>query len=142
SHVEWSTGRVNDVAELCRRARDAGALSIVDGAHAPGQLDLDLEAIGADVYAGNCHKWLCNVRPSAFLYVRPEVQHLIEPLVVSWDWDENAGFVEQNRWQGTTNPCSYLTVPDAIDFQAEHDWPAVRSRCHGLLAAADFGLEP
>ena len=59
SHVEWTTGRVNDVAELCRRAREAGALSIVDGAHAPGQLELDLDAIGADVYAGNCHKWLC-----------------------------------------------------------------------------------
>ena len=57
SHIEWTSGRVNDVASLCARARTAGALSIVDGAHAPGQIDLDLETLGADVYAGNCHKW-------------------------------------------------------------------------------------
>jgi isopenicillin-N epimerase len=56
SHIEWTSGRVNDVASLCARARAAGALSIVDGAHAPGQFDLDLEVLGADVYAGNCHK--------------------------------------------------------------------------------------
>jgi isopenicillin-N epimerase len=55
SHIEWISGRINDVGSLCARARAAGALSIVDGAHAPGQIDLDLEAIGADVYAGNCH---------------------------------------------------------------------------------------
>ena len=136
SHVEWSSGRVNDVADLCRRARDAGALSIVDGAHAPGQIDLDLEAIGADVYAGNCHKWLSAPKGSGFLYVRPEVQHLIEPLVVSWDWDESNSWAEQNRWQGTRDPAAYLSVPAAIDFQAEHDWPAVRRRCHALLERA------
>jgi len=142
SHVEWTSGRVNDVAELCRRAREAGALSIVDGAHAPGQIDVDLAAIGADVYAGNCHKWLCAPKGSAFLYARPEVQPLIEPLVVSWDWVEGAAFHELHRWQGTRDPAAYLAVPAAIDFQAEHDWPAVRRRCHDLLAAVDFGLEP
>jgi isopenicillin-N epimerase len=121
SHVEWSSGRVNDVAEACRRAHAAGALAIVDGAHAPGQLDLALDAIGADVYCGNCHKWLCAPKGSAFLYVRREVQHLIEPLVVSWDWDEARPWPEQNRWQGTRDPAAYLSVPAAIDFQAEHD---------------------
>ena len=117
---------MNDVAELCRVARDAGALSIVDGAHAPGQIELDLEALGADVYTGNCHKWLCNLRPSAFLYARPEVQDIFEPLVISWDWRDGASFPERHRWQGTLNPCAYLTIPNAIDFQAEHNWPAVR----------------
>ena len=142
SHIEWSTGRVNDLAPLVARTGAAGALLVVDGAHAPGQIELDLDALGADVYAGNCHKWLCNLRPSAFLYARPEVQGMIDPLVISWDYTEDAPFSVRHRWQGTTNPCAYLTVPTAIDFQAEHDWPSVRQRCHELLAAADLGLEP
>jgi len=144
SHVEWSSGRVNDVAEACRRARAAGALSIVDGAHAPGQLELALDAIGADVYSGNCHKWLCAPKGSGFLYVRPEVQELIEPLVVSWDWEESSTWPEQNRWQGTRDPSAYLSVPAAIEFQEEHDWPAVRRRSHALLdhARDRLALEP
>ena len=142
SHIEWTSGRVNDVAEICRRARDAQVLSIVDGAHAPGQIDLDLEATGADVYAGNCHKWLCAPKGSGFLYARPEAQRLIDPLVVSWDWGDGAAFHELHRWQGTRDPSAFLAVADAIEFQAAHDWPAVRDRCHTLLEAADFGLEP
>jgi isopenicillin-N epimerase len=142
SHIEWISGRVNDLRPVVEAARAAGALSIVDGAHAPGQIPLALDELGADVYAGNCHKWLCNSRPSAFLYARPEVQDMIEPLVISWDYVDGASFPERHRWQGTLSPCAYMTVPHAIDFQAEHDWPSVRSRCHDILAAADFGLEP
>jgi isopenicillin-N epimerase len=142
SHVEWTSGRVNDVAALCTRAREAGALSIVDGAHAPGQIDLDLDSIGADVYSGNCHKWLCAPKGSGFLYARPEVQPLIDPLIVSWDWSDVAAFHELHRWQGTRDPSAYLAVPAAIDFQAEHDWPAVRERCHALLAALELPFEP
>jgi isopenicillin-N epimerase len=142
SHVEWTSGRVNDVARICRRAREGGVLSIVDGAHAPGQIELDLEAIGADVYAGNCHKWLCAPKGSGFLYARPEAQRLIDPLVVSWDWGDGAAFHELHRWQGTRDPSAFLAVADAIAFQAAHDWPSVRERCHALLAAEDFGLDP
>jgi isopenicillin-N epimerase len=115
SHVEWTSGRVNDIAELCRRAREAGALSIVDGAHAPGQIDLDLDALGADVYAGNCHKWMCAPKGSGFLYARPDVQHQIDPLVISWDWGDGAAFHELHRWQGTRDPSAFLAVRDAID---------------------------
>ena len=144
SHIEWISGHVNDVASLCARTRAVGALSIVDGAHAPGQIDLDLEAIGADVYAGNCHKWLCAPKGSAFLYARPEVQGLIDPLVVSWDWADGAAFHELHRWQGTRDPSALLAVPAAIEFQAQHDWPAVRERCHALLERVRdaIGLEP
>jgi len=142
SHIEWSSGRVNDVGALCVRAREAGALSIVDGAHAPGQIDLDLESLGADVYAGNCHKWMCAPKGSAFLYATPQAQRLIEPLVVSWDWADGAAFHELHRWQGTRDPSAFLAVPSAIEFLAEHDWPRVRERCHALLAEGDLGLEP
>jgi isopenicillin-N epimerase len=142
SHVEWTTGRVNHIAPVCAAAREAGALTIVDGAHAPGQIDLDLESLGADFYAGNCHKWLCAPKGSGFLYARPEVQSLVDPLVVSWDWVDGAAFHERHRWQGTRDPSAYLAVEAAIDFQEEHGWAAVRERCHTLLAGADFGLEP
>jgi isopenicillin-N epimerase len=142
SHVEWTSGRVNDVGALCRTAREAGVLTVVDGAHAPGQIDVDLEAIGADVYAGNCHKWLCAPKGSGFLHAQPDLQHLIDPLVVSWDFVDGAAFHARHRWQGTRDPSPYLAVPAAIEFQAANDWPRVRERCHALLAAADFGLEP
>ncbi len=144
SHIEWISGRVNDVASLCERARAAGALSIVDGAHAPGQIPLDLQSLGADVYAGNCHKWLCAPKGSAFLYARPAAQQLIDPLVVSWDWVEGAAFHELHRWQGTRDPSAFLAVPTAIDFQAAHDWPTIQARCHRLLERVrdGIGLEP
>jgi isopenicillin-N epimerase len=142
SHVEWTTGRVNDVARACALARAAGAISIVDGAHAPGQIPLALDALGADLYAGNCHKWLCGPKGSGFLHARPEVQGLLEPAVISWDWVDGAAFHQRHRWQGTRDPSAYLAVPAAIDFQAEHGWDDVRHRCHELLASADLGLEP
>jgi isopenicillin-N epimerase len=142
SHVEWTSGRVNDVAAVCARAREHEVLSIVDGAHAPGQLELDLGAVGADVYAGNCHKWLCAPKGSAFLHARPDAQRLIDPLVVSHDWNDGNAFHQVHRWQGTRDPSALLAIPAALDFQAEHDWPRVRARCHDLLAQADVGLEP
>ncbi len=142
SHIEWSTGRVNDLAPLVGRTRAAGALLVVDGAHAPGQLDLDLEGLGVDVYAGNCHKWLCAPKGSGFLYARPEAQPLIEPSVVSWDWLDGAAFADRHRWQGTRDPSALLAVPAAIAFQADHDWPSIRARCHSLLASLELPFEP
>ena len=141
SHVEWTSGRVNDLAPLIAAARDTGAVSIVDGAHAPGQIDLALDELGPDVYAGNCHKWLCAPKGSGFLYARPEAQASIDPLVVSWDWGDGNAFHQLHRWQGTRDPSAYLAVPAAIDFQAEHDWPRVRERCHALLASLELPFE-
>jgi isopenicillin-N epimerase len=142
SHVEWSTGRINDLAPLVTRTRETGTLLVVDGAHAPGQIELDLESLGADVYAGNCHKWMLSPKGAAFLYARPEVQPLIEPTIVSWDWLDDASFPDRHRWQGTRDTSAYLAVPAAIAFQAEHDWPAVRARCRRLLAALELPFAP
>ncbi len=140
SHITSPTALILPVAEICRRAREHGILTVIDGAHAPGQIDLALDEIGADFYTGNCHKWLCSQRPSGFLYARPEVQQLLHPLVVSWGWEPNEPFLEPFQymfeWMGTFNPATFLSIPAAIDFQTERNWPAVRAACHELLLDA------
>src|SRR5262245_58497817 len=100
SHITSPTALVLPVEEVCAAARKAGVLSIVDGAHVPGHIPLDVRAVGADVYAGNCHKWLCAPKGSGFLWARPEHQQWIEPLVISWGYHESAGFGERHGWQG------------------------------------------
>jgi isopenicillin-N epimerase len=136
SHITSQTALTFPVEEICRRAREAGVLSIVDGAHVPGQLPLDLSAVGADIYTAACHKWLCAPKGSAFLYARREVQPMLEPLVVSWGWEAEepsaSQYVDHHEWQGTRDPSAFLAVPAAIEFQRQHDWEAVRERCHQL----------
>ncbi len=124
SHITSPTALRLPVEEICTAARRAGVLSIVDGAHAPGQISLDLGALGADVYAGNCHKWLCAPKGSGFLWARPEHQEWIEPLVISWGYHEEADFGERHGWQGTQDPAAYLTVPTAIEVHATFDLAA------------------
>ncbi len=140
SHITSVTALIFPVAELCRRARAAGILTLVDGAHAPGQIPLDLAAVGADFYTGNCHKWLCAPKGAAFLHARPDVQPLVEPLVVSWGWEPEvpgpSPFIDQLEYTGTRDYAAALTVPDAMDWQAAHDWPAVQAACHERLRRA------
>ena len=140
SHITSPTALILPVKEICRRARVNGILSIIDGAHALGQLPLDLSDIGADFYTSNAHKWLCSPKGSAFLYVRREMQNLIEPLVVSWGYEsEKPGaskFVDEQEWNGTRDIAAYLSVPEAIRFCAEYDWQRVREQCHALARIA------
>ena len=143
SHITSATAVVIPVEEHCRRARELGILSVVDGAHAPGQVPVDLAAIGADAYAGNCHKWLCAPKGAGFLWVRPELQERIRPLVVSWGWPED-DFVARHAWQGTRDPAAWLAIPAAIEFQREWGWDEVRARCRVLVErfVEASGLEP
>ena len=145
SHITSPTALIFPAAEICRRARAAGILTVVDGAHAPGQIPLNLSDLGADIYAGACHKWLCAPKGAAFLYARPEAQVWLQPLVISWGWEaEQPGpsrFVDWHQWQGTRDMAAYLAVPAAIRFQAEHEWDAVRARCHALAAETRARIE-
>jgi isopenicillin-N epimerase len=145
SQITSTTALILPVAELCARAREAGILSVVDGAHVPGQLELALDALGADVYLGNCHKWLCAPKGTAFLHARPEVQARIDAAIVSWGYSETVEghtafdaylgatpFLRRHQWQGTRDLSAFLAVPAAIDFQRQHRWAEVRRRCHEL----------
>ena len=131
SHVTSPTAIRLPIEELCRRARVAGIVTVVDGAHGPGQLDLDLGALGADFYAGNCHKWLCAPKGCGFLHARAEHRDALRPNVVSWG-AEATRFVERHGWQGTADPSAFLALPAAIDFHGEHLAP-YRAACHELV---------
>lgn len=136
SHITSPTALILPVAAICRRAREAGILTVIDGAHVPGHLPLDLGALGADIYTGNCHKWLCAPRGAGFLYVHPDHQDWLEPDVMSWGWHDAAPFAERHQWQGTRDVAAYLSVPAAIDFQRRHDWASIQARCHDLAIYA------
>jgi len=137
SHITSPTAWILPAQELVRRAREAGIITVIDGAHAPGQIPLALDEMGVDFYTGNCHKWMMSPPGSAFLYARPEVQDLLEPLIVSWGWGNDeprvTRFVDEHQIQGTRDISAFLAVPTAIEFMKEHDWDAVRARCHELL---------
>jgi len=145
SHVTSSTALVLPVAEICDEARRRGLLSIVDGAHAPGQVPLDLNALGADVYAGNFHKWMCAPKGSGFLWAQPNHHDWLQAPIVSCGWEDGGSFISRIERQGTRDPAAYLATPSAIAFVGQHDQ---RERCHQLALsarrelAALFRVEP
>lgn len=140
SHITSPTALIFPAREICRRARAAGIISIVDGAHAIGQIPLDLEDLGADFYTSNLHKWLCCPKGSAFLYARREIQHLVEPLIVSWGYQaekpSESRFIDEQEWTGTRDIAAYLVTPVALEFFRVHQWEAVRAQCHTLAQYA------
>jgi isopenicillin-N epimerase len=138
SHITSPTALVLPVAEICAAARAAGALAIVDGAHAPGQVPVDLEDLGADVYAGNCHKWLCAPKGAGFLWARPEHQRWIAPLVISWGYGAERTFADRHGWQGTRDPTASLSIPAAIEAHGTFDL----ERCRRLAASFHDRLPP
>lgn len=141
SHITSPTALIMPVEEICRRAREMGILTIIDGAHVPGHLPLNLWELGADIYAGNLHKWFCAPKGAAFLYVRPEEQLWVESLIVSWGWGPTgvlspSTFVDRNEWQGTRDIAAFLAIPAAIAFQQKIGWADNLHRGHLLASMA------
>lgn len=142
SHITSPTALILPVEKICARARQHGILSIIDAAHSPGQIPLDLKHLDADVVFGNCHKWMLSPKGAAFLYVKREQQHLVEPLIVSWGYQPTSEtttgsrFIDLLQWTGTKDPAAALAVPAAIQFMQEHHWQDVRLKCHELLRHA------
>lgn len=142
SHYTSSTAFRMPVEEVCRRARELGIITVIDAAHSPGQIPVDLRAMDGDFVFGNCHKWMLSPKGAGFLYVRRDLQRLIKPLVVSWGYNPEYGattgsrYVDFLQWTGTRDPAAALAVPAAIDFMEANDWVRVRRECHQLLQQA------
>jgi len=133
SHITSMTAMKFPVEEVIQFAKEKKILTIIDGAHVPGHISLDIKKLDADIYTGACHKWMCTPKGVSFLYVRKEVQEDIHPLVVSWGWEsENPGpseFLDWHEWQGTRDMSAFLTIPAAVKFLEEHNWLEVARKC-------------
>lgn len=137
SHITSTTALRFPVEEICAIAKQKGILTFVDGAHAPGHIPLDLKKIDADFYTGACHKWMMTPKGSSFLYVRNELQHLIDPLVISWGYDamfpSDSLFIDYHQMNGSRDYSAFLTIPTAIQFMNENNWEAVSAQCKQLV---------
>ena len=124
SQITSPTGLVFPVKKLCKVARENNILSIIDGAHVPGHIDLSIKDINPDIYVGACHKWMMSPKGASFLYVKNEIQKIMKPLVISWGWESdsddfmiksgNSPFLDHHQWQGTNDISPYLIIPDVI----------------------------
>jgi isopenicillin-N epimerase len=139
SHITSPTALTMPVRAICQRARAAGIVTVVDGAHAPGQVPVDLSQLQADFYIGNCHKWMLGPKGAGFLFARSDIQHIVDPLIVSWGYQSRltdpreSAFIDLLQWTGTKDPAAALSVPAAIDFMRRNHWEDVQVRCHQLL---------
>ena len=151
SHITSSTGIIFPVKDLSELAKRHNIIMIIDGAHAPAQIDLSIREIDPDIYTGACHKWMMAPKGSSFLYAKKSFQENIDPLVISWGWEpEEPGesiFLDNHQWQGTRDMSAFLTVPEAINFMENYNWKYVSNHCHDLVVEfrnninKKFGIE-
>ncbi|MEL6204502.1 MAG: aminotransferase class V-fold PLP-dependent enzyme [Pseudomonadota bacterium] len=132
-HLASITAVIFPVARIAAAARARGIPVLVDGAHAPGMLDLDVPALGVDWYVGNCHKWLCAPKGAAFLWATRERQAGLHPTVISHDLDR--GFTFEFDKIGTRDASAWLSVPAAIAFHEDLGGARMRARCHAVASA-------
>ena len=133
-HVTSPTALALPIEPMVAAARDAGALVLVDGAHAPGMMSLDLPTLGADWYTGNCHKWMFAAKGCAFLWAGDRVRDILHPCVISHGYGD--GFLAEFDWVGTRDGSAQHSLPAALDFLDQYGIDAVRAHNHALALTA------
>ncbi len=137
SHITSATALILPVEEICEIAKQKGLLTIVDGAHAPGHVPVDLSKLRADMYTGACHKWMMTPKGCSFLYIKKEFQDVFDPLLISWGYESatpsHSRFLDYHQMQGTRDFSAFLTVPKAVAFMKENNWPDIAAACRVLV---------
>ncbi|MCK9315392.1 MAG: aminotransferase class V-fold PLP-dependent enzyme [Verrucomicrobia bacterium] len=138
-HITSATGFIMPVEPIIKEFNNRGIDTLIDGAHAPGMVKLQLDKLGATYYTGNCHKWICSPKGSALLYVRPDKIESIRPPVISHGYNtfrsDRSKFLIQFGWTGTLCPTPWLCIPETIDYLGQAvpgNWPAIMERNHRL----------
>lgn len=139
SHITSSTAVILPVKEICAKAKELGLMTIVDGAHVPGHIPLNLAELEADIYTGACHKWLLTPKGNSFLYVKPEFQQLFDPLLISWGFESqypsDSRFIDYHQLQGTRDVSAFLTTAKALEFRRENHWEQVSAKARSMAIA-------
>ena len=140
SHITSSTGLIFPVKEICDLAKEKGLWTIVDGAHVPGHIPLDISELKVDFYTGACHKWMMAPKGSSFLYATKEVQQWCNPLVISWGFKSvkpsASTFIDYHQMIGTRDFSAFLTVPFCIEFMQQNHWDEVGENCKSMVLEA------
>ena len=133
SHITSPTAIIFPVKELCDFARKNNIITIIDGAHAPGHIELDIRNLNPDYYIGTCHKWLCTPKGVSFLYVNREIQNKLDPLIIGWGWRDSetklSNFQSNHQWWGTRDMSSYFCIPLSIMIHQEKEMVHSRIQC-------------
>lgn len=137
SQITSSTALILPIKEICEEAKKRGLITIVDGAHVPGHIELNLEELNPDFYTGACHKWMMTPKGSSFLYVKKEFQKTLDPLIISWGYKSFAPsdslFFDYHQFNGTRDFSAYLTIPKAIEFMEKYNWKTISENCKSEL---------
>ena len=133
NQLSSATALIFPVKEICDKANELGLITIVDGAHVPGHIDLNITSLNPDYYTGTLHKWMLSPKGSSFLYVKPELQNDLEPLVVSWGYESvcpgESQFLDYHELQGTRDVSAFLCTPKVVEFLEQNNWKAVSKSC-------------
>jgi|TARA_B100001093_G_scaffold63358_1_gene53228 isopenicillin-N epimerase len=136
SQITSPTAIIFPIDQIIKKAKENGILTIVDGAHVPGHIDINIHDLECDFYTGAIHKWLCGPKGTSFLYVKRAHHDWVKPIIYSWGRDGDdpgpSEFLQDFQWQGTRDMSSFLTIPRSIEFYVKHIQP-IQQNCRQII---------